>query len=359
MRGADALHLARNHRPMAVSLDVVLPDMLGWAVLSELKQDPATRHIPVQVLTVERDRLPALARGAYGYLSKPLAREGLEQALDRVRAFAQSPKRRLLVVAPGGDAEPTLADLLGHADVETTVATTAGDGLSLLRDGGFDCVIADVRGPATPGFELLEAARREPALRELPFIAFAGSDLPDDEQQRLRRLTGQMLLTVAQSRERLLDECSLFLHCDVSQLPQAKQETLRRLYESDEALADKKVLVIDDDVRNIFALSSVLERHRMKVVAANTGRDALRLIEQTPDLSLVLLDIMMPEMDGYETLRGIRSELGFQSLPVIALTAKAMKGDREKCLEAGASDYIAKPVDAKQLLALMRVWLRR
>jgi CheY-like chemotaxis protein len=356
-RGADAMRLARRHLPTAISLDVFLPDMLGWTVLSQLKQDPATRHIPVQIVTVEEERQHGLARGAFAYLNKPATTERLEAALDRIRDFARSPRRSLLIIEDNAAERMSTVELIGHDDVEIETAATGSEGLERLRARRFDCAVLDLRLPDMSGFELLEEVHRDEALRDIPIVVFTGRELSADEEATLRAMAKGIVLKGARSPERLLDETSLFLHRVIAGLPESKQRMIERLHESDEALTDRQVLVVDDDVRNIFALSSVLERHGMRVLTASNGRDAIRLVEDTPDLSLVLMDIMMPEMDGYETMRQIRSRPQFRLLPIIALTAKAMKGDREKCLEAGASDYIAKPVNSQQLLSLARMWL--
>ncbi|MFL6714040.1 MAG: response regulator, partial [Sulfurifustis sp.] len=359
MRGGEALTLARQYLPTAISLDVFLPDMLGWTVLSQLKQDPATRHIPVQIVTIEEERQHGLARGAFSYLNKPATTDGLDDAFERIKQFSQPRKRRLLIIEDSPAEQMSIAELLGHDDVEISTVATGAEGLAAMHASVFDCVVLDLRLPDMSGFDVLAEVQREPRLRDVPIVVFTGRELTDDEETHLRTMAKSIVLKGAQSPERLLDETSLFLHRVVAHLPEHKQRMLAALHESDEALAGKKVLVVDDDVRNIFALSSVLERHHMRVVSATTGRDAIELIEKTDDLSLVLMDIMMPEMDGYETLRQIRSRQEFRLLPIIALTAKAMKGDREKCLEAGASDYIAKPVNNQQLMSLLRLWLHR
>jgi len=231
--------------------------------------------------------------------------------------------------------------------------------LASLRDQSFDCVVLDLRLPDMSGFELLEKMQAEPALTDVPVVVFTGKDLTTEEQSKLKMMAKSIVLKDVQSPERLLDETALFLHRVVTDLPAEKQAMLKKLHNSREVLRGRKVLVVDDDARNIFALTSLLENQEMTVITATNGRTAIDVIQHTPDLSLVLMDIMMPEMDGYETMREIRRVPQFRTLPILALTAKAMKGDREKCLNAGASDYIAKPVNTDQLLSLMRVWLFR
>jgi CheY-like chemotaxis protein/HAMP domain-containing protein len=359
MRGAEALELARQYLPTAISLDIFLPDMLGWTVLSQLKQDPATRHIPVQIITVEEERQHGLERGAFAYLNKPLTTEGLESAFDRIKRFAAPRVRRLLLVEDSPAERRSVVELIAHDDVEIATAGTGAEALAALRSEPFDCAVLDLRLPDMSGMDLLAEIQEDERLRDLPIVVFTGKELDDAEAAALRRMAKSIVLKGVQSPERLFDETALFLHRVIGELPETKRRMLERLHASDEALAGRKVLVVDDDVRNIFALSSILERRGMNVLTATTGQEAIDRIEHTPDLALVLMDIMMPEMDGYETMKRIRNVPRLRLLPIIALTAKAMKGDRERCLEAGASDYIAKPVNTEQLLALLRMWLHR
>jgi HAMP domain-containing protein/CheY-like chemotaxis protein len=357
--GTEALDLARKYRPTAITLDVFLPDMLGWTVLNHLKGDPTTRHIPVQILTIEEERQYGLERGAFSFINKPLTTDGLSEAFDRIRAFTDPRVRQLLVVEDDPAEQLSIRALLDHNDIEITSVGTGNGALTLLREQPFDCVVLDLRLPDMSGFELLDAVQQEASLREIPIVVFTGRELSEGEEQELRRKAKSVVVKGVQSPERLLDETALFLHRVVADLPEAQQKMIEHLHQSDDALRGRRVLVVDDDVRNIFALNSLLERHNMQVISASNGEDAIRQIESMQDLSLVLMDIMMPEMDGYETMRRIRSDSRFRQLPIIALTAKAMKGDREKCLEAGASDYVAKPVNSDQLLSLVRMWLHR
>jgi HAMP domain-containing protein/CheY-like chemotaxis protein/signal transduction histidine kinase len=359
MRGSVALSLAREFKPTAISLDIFLPDMLGWTVLSHLKQDPSTRHIPVQIITMEEERQHGLERGAFAYLNKPVTTEGLEAALIRIQQFTKPRTKQLLVVDDDETERSSIVELLAHQDVEISSAATGEEAWELINDRSFDCIVLDLRLPDISGFDLLARIEAEASLRELPVVVFTGKELSEEEETRLRKIAKSVIIKGVQSPERLLDETALFLHRVVSNLPPEKQRMLERLHDTDEALAHKKVLIVDDDVRNIFALTGLLERHTMEVLSASNGREAINLLEKTPDIALVLMDIMMPEMDGYETMRVIRGNSRHKLLPMIALTAKAMKGDREKCLEAGASDYIAKPVNTEQLVSLMRVWLHR
>jgi CheY-like chemotaxis protein len=359
MGGAEALALAREFHPTAVSLDVFLPDMLGWTVLNHLKQDPATRHIPVQMLTLDEDRHHGLTRGAFAFVTKPTTPEGLESALARIKEYTMPRRKRLLVVEDNPAEQLSIRELLGHDDIDVSIAATGAEALSAVTDQPFDCVVMDLRLPDMSGFDVLERLGDTPSLNDLPVVVFTGKELSPEEDARLHTLARSVVVKDVESPERLLDETALFLHRVVANLPPDKQRMLDRLHRSDDALVGKKVLVVDDDVRNIFALSSVLERRGMSVLTAGTGREAIAMLESTPDMAIVLMDIMMPEMDGYETMQVIRQNSSFRRLPIIALTAKAMKGDREKCLEAGASEYLAKPVNTEQLLSALRVWLHR
>jgi CheY-like chemotaxis protein/signal transduction histidine kinase len=358
-RGLEALTLARQFHPTAVSLDVFLPDMLGWTVLSQLKQDPAMRHIPVQMVTLDEDRQHGLARGAYAFVTKPATAEGLQSALARIKDYATTQRKRLLVVEDNASERLGITELLGYDDIEIVVASTGAEALDTLHEQAIDCVVLDLRLPDMSGFEVLERIRDDEAVRDVPVVVFTGKQLSPEEDTQLHTLARSVVVKGVESPERLLDETALFLHRVVSDLPDEKQRMLDRLHSSDDDLVGKKVLVVDDDVRNIFALSSVLERRGMTVLTADTGREAIATLESTSDVAIVLMDIMMPEMDGYETMQVIRQNPEFRRLPIIALTAKAMKGDREKCLEAGASDYLAKPVNTEQLLSALRMWLHR
>jgi CheY-like chemotaxis protein len=358
-RGAEALALAQEFHPTAVSLDVFLPDMLGWTVLNHLKQDPRTRHIPIQMLTLDEDKQHGLARGAFSYVTKPATPEQLEMALSRIKEYTEPRRKRLLVVEDNPAEQLSIRELLGYEDIDVELAATGSEALAALDEQSFDCVVLDLRLPDMSGFEVLERFRDTPTLSHLPVVVFTGKDLSPDEDARLRMLARSVVVKGVESPERLLDETALFLHRVVTDLPAEKQKMLDLLHHSDEALVGKRVLVVDDDVRNIFALSSVLERRGMSVLTAGTGREAIATLESTSDVAIVLMDIMMPDMDGYETMQIIRRNPSFRRLPIVALTAKAMKGDREKCLEAGASEYLAKPVNTEQLLSALRMWFHR
>jgi len=340
-----------------MTLDIFLPDMLGWTVLSHLKQDPETRHIPVQILTVEEERIHGLGHGAYAYILKPSTTQELGEAFDRLAAFTQPRRKRLLLVEDNEIERQSLSVLLGHDDVDIATAADGAQAWEALTTCPFDAVVLDLRLPDMSGFDILERIRQEPSLRDVPVIVFTGKELTGEEELRLRDLSQSIVLKGVQSPERLLDEATLFLHLLTAQLAPEKRAMLQRVRQSDDSLIAKKILVVDDDVRNIFALTSLLELHGMAVTSCETGREAIKLVESDPDLDMVLMDIMMPEMDGLTAMREIRKRPQWQKLPIIALTAKAMKDDQEKCLQAGANDYIAKPLDVDKLLSLLRVWM--
>ncbi|MEX0729085.1 MAG: HAMP domain-containing protein [Planctomycetaceae bacterium] len=358
-KGALGLSLARQYLPSAISLDIFLPDMLGWTVLNNLKLDPQTRHIPVQIVTLDEERRHGLSHGAFSYLVKSSTTRELETAFDRLKDFTAAGTKRLLIVEDNDIERRSIIELLDIPHIEVVAASTGWEAYEIMLDKRCDCVVLDLRLPDMSGFELLQMIQKRPELQDVPVIVFTGKDLSADEQQQLKTIAKSIVLKDVQSPERLLDETSLFLHLVVSDLPLEKQRMLERLHGSGEVFRGRKVLIVDDDARNIFALATVLEGQEIEVFSATNGRQAIELLQMTPDLSMVLMDIMMPDMDGYQTMREIRNDPRFRTLPMLALTAKAMKGDREKCLDAGASDYIAKPVDTAQLLSLMRLWLYR
>ncbi len=358
-RGAEALDLAKQFQPTAVSLDVFLPDMLGWTVLSQLKHNPLTRHIPVQIITLDEDRQHALARGAFSYVSKPTTTEGVSAALSQIKEYAKPRRKRLLIVEDNVAEQMSIRELLDHNDIEIVTTGTGAAALSTLRENPCDCVVLDLRLPDMSGFEVLDSIRRDESLSNVPVVVFTGRELSVEEDAELHTMARSIVVKGVESPERLLDETSLFLHRVITELPIEKQRMLEKLNSSDEDLVGQTALLVDDDARNIFALSSVLERRGMKVLTATTGSEAVALVESNPEIAIVLMDIMMPQMDGYQTIGVIRENPALRRLPIIALTAKAMKGDREKCLEAGASDYLAKPVNTEQLLLAIRMWLHR
>jgi CheY-like chemotaxis protein len=359
MNGATALEVAKQYVPAAVSLDVFLPDMLGWSVLSQLKQNPSTRHIPVQILTLDEDKQHGLARGAFSFVTKSGTVEGVQEALAKLKEFSVPKRKRLLVVEDNPAEQLSINELLGHDDIEIKTASTGAQALEKLRDEGADCVVLDLRLPDMTGFEVLEELKKDPQLSEIPVVVFTGRELAPEEDAQLHTMARSIVVKGVESPERLLDETALFLHRVITDLPAEKQRMLERLNSSDDDLVGRTVLLVDDDARNIFALSSALERRGMRVLTATTGSEAIDLIQSNREIAICLMDIMMPGMDGFETMQIIRKNPAFRRLPIIALTAKAMKGDREKCLESGASDYLAKPVNTEQLLSALRMWLHR
>ncbi|RUP10324.1 HAMP domain-containing protein [Hyphomicrobium sp.] len=357
-RGVEAMALATDYNPTAISLDIHLPDVLGWSVLSQLKHNPLTRHIPVQVLTLDDDRHHGLARGAYSFLTKPLQADQLKSALRKIGTFSTSTTKKLLIVEDDPAELLSVSALLEDHDLSILSASSGQSAIEILNREDVDCVVLDLKLPDMSGFEILEHMSRQETMRDIPVIVFTGRELSSEENLQIRQYARTVVVKGVESPERLLDETALFLHRVVTELPAEKQELLSRLHDTDDYLIGRKVLLVDDDARNIFALSSLLERRGMEVLTANTGLEAIETLSST-DVSIVLMDIMMPEMDGYQTMQKIRSSEKNQRLPIIALTAKAMKGDREKCLEAGASDYLAKPVDTEQLISALRMWLHR
>jgi HAMP domain-containing protein/CheY-like chemotaxis protein/signal transduction histidine kinase len=355
--GAQGLELARAVTPDAITLDLRLPDLDGWVLLDRLKHEPATRHIPVQVISSLDEERRSLSYGAHGFLHKPVTREALHAALAEIHAFIDKPVKHLLVAETDPEQAQAVVDLFSEGDVSTTSTASGQATLEALAQRDYDCVVLDLRLPDMSGFELIEQIKADPRHHRLPVIVYTGRELPPDDQQRLHELARTAIVKDVSSMERLLDETALFLHRVEANLPERQQRVLRRLAKSDPQLARRTVLVVDDDLRNIFALTSLLEGYKMHVLYAEDGRRALAKLDDNAQIDIVLMDIMMPEMDGYEALRKIRERPAWKDLPVIALTAKAMHGDREKCLEAGASDYITKPVDTDQLLSLLRVWL--
>jgi CheY-like chemotaxis protein len=355
--GASALGLAQRSKLDAITLDIGLPDMDGWSLLDLFKRDPRTRHVPIHVISVDEQRKRSLRAGAFGFLEKPVDRDALFDALARTHDFIDRPVKNLLVVEDDEAQRASIAALIGNSDVQVTAVGTAEGAFDALRRDRFDCAVVDLGLPDLSGLELIEQIRRSEAGRNLPIVVYTGRELTPEEASRLDRLAATIIVKDVGSPEKLLSETALFLHRAIAAIPEEQRILVRR--ESEAPLEGRKVLVVDDDVRNIFSLTSALESHGMEVVFAENGRDGIRLLKDNPDVDVMLVDIMMPEMDGYETMRRVRAEPEHQALPIVAVTAKAMKGDREKCLEAGASDYIAKPVDVDQLLAVLRVQLGR
>jgi CheY-like chemotaxis protein len=313
----------------------------------------------VHIVSGIEERHHGLKLGAISYLEKPVSKEVLEHAFDRIAEFIAKGVRTLLVVEDDEHQRKSIVELIGDEDVEITAVASAQEALAQLSALSFDCVVLDLGLKDMSGFTLLETIKSNPAMQSLPIIIYTGKELTPTEETQLKRYAETIIVKDARSPERLLDETALFLHRVEAQLPEQKRRMLEQLHSSDAVFAGKHVLVVDDDVRNIFALTSLLEAHGMRISFAENGKDALAALKRDSSVDIVLMDVMMPEMDGYDTMRAVRNIREFRTLPIVALTAKAMKGDREKCIEAGASDYITKPADSDQLLSLMRVWLYR
>jgi CheY-like chemotaxis protein len=356
--GGAALALVRRFKPAVITLDIKLPDTDGWQILDVLKRDFATRHIPVHIVSVEDPRDRGTRMGAFSVLEKPVDRETLLGALRRSEEFVGRTTKRLLLVEDDDLQANEIVRTIGNEDVETVRVRTGQEALAKLREGSFDCVVLDLRLPDMDGVQLIEALPKDPNER-IPVIIHTAMDLTPAEEAKLRNQADAFILKGPDSAALVLDETALFLHRSVERLPPEKRRLLEGVRRHEPGLAGRKVLIVDDDIRNIFSLTGVLEQHGVQVLQAENGRDGIELLEASPDIDMVLMDVMMPDMDGYETMRQIRARERFRTLPMIAITAKAMKGDREKCIDAGASEYISKPVDVDQLVSTMRVWLRR
>jgi signal transduction histidine kinase/DNA-binding response OmpR family regulator/HAMP domain-containing protein len=355
--GDDALMTARKYRPDAITLDLTLPGIHGYAVLDRLKHDPSTRHIPVQVVSVIDDLRRVMKIGALGYIEKPANRERLSECVGNLKGFVDRHVKRLLVVEDDGTLRNSIVELISGEDVSISAVSTGAEALDLVKSDSFDCAIVDLMLPDMEWTELIRKIKQSSSGSELPVIVHTGKDLTKRETAKIRTLAETLIIKDADSMERLVDETALFLHRDVADLSDSQKNIMKRVNVADPRLQGKKVLVVDDDIRNIFALTSVLERQQMEVIYAENGKDGIDTLSRSTGIDGILMDIMMPGMDGFEAMREIRQIPKFKSVPIIAVTAKAMKGDRQKCIEAGATDYITKPVDTEQLLSLLRIWL--
>ncbi|MBI3928438.1 MAG: response regulator, partial [Armatimonadetes bacterium] len=355
----DALSLVDRFAPQAVGIDLQLSHGDGWTVLDFLKHDPRNRHVPVVVLSADDCQRRAVAMGAYRYLQKPAGRGDVAEAFASLQRFIREPRRRILVVEDNELERKSIVQLVADgADVEAVAVGTAEDALAALKDGPFLCMVLDLRLPGIGGLELIERARAE-LLTLPPVIVYTGMDLSDQQMEELSRISSQVIIKDVDSPERLMETTSLYLHREEGSLSDSERELMRQAQGSDPDLTGRRVLVVDDDERNLLAIGRLLEAQGMDVVSVLAGKEALRILNSDPRFDVVLMDIMMPEMDGYATTRAIRRNPAFRDLPIIALTAKAMPGDREKCLEAGCSEYVPKPVDTDKLLSLLRVLLFR
>jgi CheY-like chemotaxis protein/two-component sensor histidine kinase len=359
LRGSTAMALAREFRPGAITLDINLPDMAGWTILDRLKHDPATRHIPVHIISGDDNRRLGIALGAMTYLEKSVTKESLAEAFGTIEHSAQRRIKKVLTLSAKAEQRKEIVDTISAPDLDIIAASTGGEALAIVKQQYLDGIVIHLSLDDIAPLKLMEEIQTVISPYVPPMIVLADRELTPDEELDLAHVSRTSVVRVTHSAERLLDESVLLLHRDETDLTMEQCRTLEHLRENDATLVGKKVLVVDDDVRNIFALTSLLEDHNLDVYHAENGRAGIELLKQTPDIDLVLMDIMMPEMDGYETMKAIREIPRFRSLPIIALTAKAMKGDRAKCIEAGASDYITKPVDLEQLFSVLRVSVNR
>jgi signal transduction histidine kinase/CheY-like chemotaxis protein len=357
VRGDEGIELAKQHKPVGILLDIQLPVKDGWEVMDELKRDPATRHIPVHMMSSFEAKKESLLKGAVDFINKPVAFEQMQEVFKKIERVVNKENKKVLIVEENPQHAKALAYFLETFEVNAQISNSVTKGVDALKRDDVDCVILDMGIPDQHAYETLENLKKSPGMENLPIIIFTGKSLSKAEEARIKQYADSIVIKTAHSYQRILDEVSLFLHL-VEESKKPKQESrYKRLGALNEVLAGKKILVTDDDVRNIFSLTKALEMHEMQVLSAVDGKEALHQLEQHPDINVVLMDIMMPEMDGYEAMQKIRQKPQFRNLPIIAVTAKAMTGDREKCIKAGASDYISKPVDVDQLLSLLRVWL--
>jgi tubulin-specific chaperone A len=355
--GETGLYFAEYYLPSAIILDIGLPGIDGWTVMERLKNNSNLSHIPVHFMSAGEGSMDAMRMGAIGFLSKPITLEKVDETFANIENIISKPIKNLLIVEDDPIQSESIKKLIGNGDVVTTIVSTGNDAYQKLSNDLFDCMILDLGLKDMSGFELLEKINKNHSLSSVPVIVYTGRELSEKEDKQLRRYTESIIIKGAKSPERLLEESALFLHRVESNLPRDKQKILKMVHDKETVLGEKTVLVADDDIRNVFALSSILEEKSMRVIVARDGVEALEKLKKHKEIDIVLMDIMMPNMDGYEAIKKIRTDVGNKKLPIIALTAKAMKGDRNKCIDAGANDYLAKPVDTDKLVAMLRVWL--
>ncbi len=355
--GETGLHFADFFKPSAIILDIGLPGINGWTVMERIKENPALRHIPVHFMSASDSSMDAMRMGAVGFLTKPVSLEKIREAFSKIERFITKPVRKLLVVEDDPIQRESIKELIGNGDVETTTVSTGAEALTELNLQRFDCIVLDLGLEDMSGFELLDKIQQREDFANIPVIVYTGRELTIDQDNELRKYADSIIVKGVKSPERLLDETALFLHRVESNLPKEKQRSVQMNHDKDAVLEGKHILIVDDDMRNVFALTNALEEKEINVIVARDGKESIVKIKDHPEINLVLMDIMMPVMDGYEAMREIRKNPRFKKLPIIALTAKAMKGDRNLCIEAGANDYLAKPVDTEKLLSMLRVWL--
>lgn len=357
VRGDEGIALAKQLWPTGILLDVQLPVKSGWEVMEELKSDPATRPIPIHMMSVHEVKTRSISRGAVDFINKPVSLEKLGEVFSKIEEALSRHPKKVLIVEENKKHAQALSYFLERFSIASSISNSINEGMDALNRTEVDCVILDMGIPAQQSYDILENIKKTPGFENLPIIIFTGKNLSHSEELRIKQYADSIVIKTAHSYQRILDEVSLFLHLVEEHKKEGSASRYRKMGEPGEVLKGKTVLVADDDVRNIFSLTKSLEAYGMKVVSAIDGKEALQQLEATPKIDLVLMDMMMPEMDGYESTRQIREIPAFRNLPIIAVTAKAMTGDREKCISAGASDYITKPVDVDQLISLLRVWL--
>uniref|UniRef100_UPI0032B1F78F response regulator n=1 Tax=uncultured Abyssibacter sp. TaxID=2320202 RepID=UPI0032B1F78F len=357
--GRSGLEQARKLKPHAITLDLRLPDTDGLTILEVLKRSPATRHIPVHVVSASDESMEPLQHGAIGFLPKPATKADLLKALAALENVREQAARRVLVVEDNASSQIAIRELLSSDDVEIVPAHSGAEAFRLMKNEHFDCVVLDLSLPDTDGLELMRKLKADESFQHPPVVVYTGRDLTRAEHKELSQLAQSIVVKGAESPDRLLDEVTLFLHSVESKLPEQQQEILRRTRSQDPSFRGKKLLMVDDDLRNVFALSAVLRKAGFDIVFADNGELALQRLTEHDDIDAVLMDVMMPVMDGLEATQRIRQMPGFETIPIIMLTAKAMQSDREECIEAGASDYMSKPIDVDQLLAALKLWLSR
>ena len=355
--GAEAIRLAEQHMPNGILLDVGLPDQSGLSVLEKIKRNPSIRHLPVHIISVDDYMQAAYEMGAIGYALKPAAREDLVKAIGRLENVLNTKARRVLIVEDNAPLRESLSAMLSAEDIEITHAGSIAEALDRLSSLTFDCMVMDLMLPDGSGYDLLEKISKGDKYAFPPVIVYTGRVLSRDEEQKLRRYSHSIIIKGARSPERLLDEVTLFLHRVESNLPPEQQKLLAQARQRDSVFEGRRILVAEDDVRNVFALTSIFEPLGANLIIARDGEEALQHLQEDERIDLVLMDLMMPKMDGLTAIRKLREQPQFKKLPVIALTAKAMADDRRDSLEAGASDYIAKPINVDQLVSLCRVWM--
>ncbi len=357
--GEDGLLLASKYKPQAIILDIGLPGINGHSVLLELKANPNLRHIPVHIISAIERSLKPIKEGAVEYLMKPIKKKDLEETFTKIENFLSRKIKNLLIIEDSENSRKAMRIIIGNGDVKCLEAGTGKEALILFEQNHIDCIILDIGLPDMSGFDLIHKLEKLKGQSIPPIIVYTGKELTKEENNELQKYAETIIIKGIKSEERLLDETALFLHRTISNLPKSKQMIIHNLYDKETVFHSKKILLVDDDMRNLFALSKILTERGMEIIKAENGKNALELLDTHPDIDMVLMDIMMPEMDGYEAMRKIRSQAKFKNLPVIALTAKAMKEDKQKCIDAGANDYITKPIDIERFLSLMRVWLSK